>query len=185
MKRSRRWLGRALALVVFLLVVCAGVVLWWESLFNWQGPYTLAEAAEANLPLPFHYPDPDSAYGSLDVAYRYMDWGDELELVTTFLAPNATGAVVRVAELRTAPLGGPPGDDLRDIVTITWAREGRGRACGVHLMASENPVAEPAFTACVWFWADTDRLDYTLYTIWTTEETVNLANALIRYEEAE
>jgi hypothetical protein len=162
--------------VIMLLVACTNNVK--------QGPYSLDEAVDAELPLPLYYPDPqaDAQYAHLGVTYYYFDWGDDLRLDAYFTVMGQDEQVVRVARMAiciTCGLIGPPNEATGRQVLIDWADEGKGYTCRILSDATRNEfISGDAYKTCL-VWGDEQGYRYKLYTVWSEDETVSFINSLL------
>lgn len=162
---------------IILLVACTNSVIK-------QGPYSLDEAMDAEVPLPLYYPDPQEGilYSQLGVTYYYFDWGDDLSLDVYFTIEGYNDQAVRVARMSlctTCNLIGPLQEATGRQVRIDWATEGRGYTCGILSDATRNEfIPGDAYETCL-FWGDEQGYGYKLYSTWPEDETVNLINSLL------
>lgn len=146
------------------------------------------EVLNASVRVPIHYLDPNSStdYGELNIVYYYSDDSSEALLITYFTTENPEGLTLRVARMSTCKYCGQLVgiDETRGEAPapVTWARGYTG-ACRAHPPTyKSDPFAGDPFQSCL-YWVDKDLNQYKFYTVWSEEEAVNFANALVVLEK--
>lgn len=169
--------ARLLHILLAVLVICSGC----------REALSADEVLDAGVRIPIHClnPNADTSYKELDATYYYFD-DSEVRLVTYFTTENSKGQMVRIARMSTCLNCGQlvNVDETRGLppAPITWAK-GTGGTCRAHPPAYRDDwITGDPFRSCL-YWMDENGIQYKLYTVWSEEEAVNFANALIVFEK--
>lgn len=165
-------IGKAV-LVTFFAIIMLGVGFILNLNRFEQGPYTLQEALNSDIPYPLYLPNSEyfTNHPMLEARYHFYEL-DEPRLEISLMDKEG-GSQVASLTVSVFDLIGPI-DELQDNVDITWAIEGQSSECKVY--QSQNPE----YLSCLYWRADWNSgwLAHKLYTVWPIEETRYLANSL-------
>ncbi len=171
--------------IIFIILFCTTYVIFKERVLDiiFQtssiGPLFLDEASSI-VPLPVHYVDTDS----INEVYYYSS-SSELTLTTYFTTENSMGEDIRVARLSTFNLwAGPLPDEITGKeVPITWTPKGIGQVCNILPRAGKDRIPGEPYQSCLYWFDDSQHLQYKLYTIWPEDKAVEFVNSLVEVEK--